>query len=89
MDKDLIIGQDQTLETEGAPDNKEGAFSVEEGFKKLDVLLERLQDPAVSLEDAFAAYTEGMELVKQCTARIDLIEKKVEILNKEGETDGF
>ncbi len=64
-------------------------FSVEEGFEKLDKLLEKLQDPAVSLEDAFAAYTEGMQLVKKCGSRIDLIEKQVEVLSGDGDADEF
>ena len=64
-------------------------MAIEENFRRLDALLERLQDPSVSLEDAFAAYSEGMELVRQCSARIDLVEKKVKILNGEGESDEF
>ena len=43
----------------------------------------------ISLEDSFVQYKKGMELLKVCNEKIDAIEKKVLILNGEGETDEF
>ena len=56
-------------------------LSLEDCFGRLDGILEKLQDPGLPLEEAFASYDEGMKLLKECNGRIDLVEKKVRILN--------
>ena len=45
-------------------------LSIEENFAKL--------------EEAFAAYSEGMQLVKACNDQIDRVEKQVLKLTQEG-----
>ena len=60
-------------------DRKE--MTLEECFGRLDGILEKLQDPGLPLEEAFASYDEGMKILKECSGRIDLVEKKVRILN--------
>ena len=39
---------------------------------------------AISLEDAFTAYSKGMNVLKQCNEQIDRVEKQVMKLNEEG-----
>ena len=62
-------------------------LTLEENFKRLDEILEKLQDPSAALEEAFEAYTEGIQIVRRCSEKIDLVEKKVKILNGEGTLD--
>ena len=38
----------------------------------------------ISLEEAFTAYSKGMNLLKQCSEQIDRVEKQVMKLNEEG-----
>ena len=55
-------------------------------------MLEKLSDRQTPLEETFETYRAGMELLKKCESAVDLIEKKVMILNEAGgleETDGF
>ncbi|MBR1855148.1 MAG: exodeoxyribonuclease VII small subunit [Lachnospiraceae bacterium] len=52
-------------------------LSLEENFKKLEETIARLEKEDISLEDAFLAYSEGMQLLKNCNAQIDRVEKKV------------
>ena len=40
--------------------------SLEEQFEKLEQLIDILSDEEVSLEEAFSAYSKGMELLKNC-----------------------
>jgi len=64
-------------------------FSLEEGFEKIERLLERLGDREVSLEESFQLYREGMEVLKQCSLRIDHVEKQMLQIDEEGQTYEF
>lgn len=64
-------------------------FVLEEGLGKIEKLLERLGDREVSLEESFQLYQEGMELLKQCNARIDHVEKQMLQIDEEGQTHEF
>lgn len=52
-------------------------FTLEENFARLEELVNRLSDEDISLEQAFTAYSQGMEVLKQCNGQIDRVEKKV------------
>lgn len=64
-------------------------LSLEELFKELDLVVEKLESEEVSLEDSFALYQKGMEFLKQCNETIDTVEKKVQILDENGESHDF
>lgn len=68
---------------------KEETFRLEEGFEKIEQLLEKLSDREVSLEDSFSLYQEGMELLKQCNTRIEHVEKQMLAIDEEGQTHEF
>lgn len=59
-------------------------LTLEESFERLEATIDRLEDEEISLEDAFAAYSEGMMLLKNCNAQIDRVEKKVLKLAEDG-----
>lgn len=58
--------------------------TLEEKFSELEELLGQLEVEDISLEDAFAAYSKGMNVLKQCNEQIDRVEKQVMKLNEEG-----
>ena len=58
--------------------------TLEEKFSELEELLEQQEAEDISLEDAFAAYSKGMNVLKQCNEQIDRVEKQVMKLNEEG-----
>lgn len=64
-------------------------ISIEEAFAKLDETVKEMEDDDVSLERSFSLYKTGMELIESCTKEIDLVEKSVLKLSKNGETDDF
>lgn len=58
-------------------------------FEQLDEIVERLEGETVSLEDSFQLYHKGMELLKLCNDKIDIVEKKMQILDENGERHEF
>ena len=58
--------------------------SLEENFSEMEELIEQLEVEDISLEDAFTAYSKGMNVLKQCNEQIDRVEKQVMKLNEEG-----
>ena len=59
-------------------------MTIEENFTKLEETLALLESEEVSLEEAFAAYSEGMKLLKICNDQIDKVEKQVLKLSEDG-----
>ncbi len=59
-------------------------MTLEENFMKIEEVIEKLETEDISLEDAFAAYSEGMKLLKTCNDQIDKVEKKVLKLTEDG-----
>ncbi len=59
--------------------------TLEESFSRLDQVLVKLDQGDLSLEDAFASYAEGMELVRRCSAKIDRVEKQCQVISENGE----
>ena len=56
--------------------------NIEENFKELDELLEKMQDEEVSLDESFEMYKKGIEIVKDSNEQIDKIEKQIEVLEE-------
>ncbi len=56
-------------------------MTLEENFEKIDEVMEKLSDDELPLEESFAVYKEGMELLDKCKKIIEDVEKKVEELD--------
>ncbi|MBR2189864.1 MAG: exodeoxyribonuclease VII small subunit [Eubacterium sp.] len=59
-------------------------MTLEEAFETLDSLAEQLENKDISLEESFQVYQKGMELLKQCSEKIDTVEKKMLQVNADG-----
>ena len=77
------MGKDKQAVPEG------GQLPLEELFQNLEEVIGKLEGEDVNLEEAFRLYQKGMELLKQCNTVIDAVEKKVLILDENGETHPF
>lgn len=71
----------------GKKQTEKAPLTLEEGFARLEETIGRLEDEDISLEEAFAAYSEGMNLLKNCNEQIDRVEKKVLKLAEDGEVE--
>ena len=63
--------------------------TLETVFEQLDEIVEQLEAEDVSLEDSFGLYHKGMDLLKVCNEKIDTIEKKMMVLDENGEEHEF
>lgn len=64
-------------------------MSMEEAFSQLDGIVGRLESGEASLEEALQIYQKGMELLKNCSDKIDRVEKKMMKLNENGDLSEF
>lgn len=67
--------------------DREVSMNIEETFKTLDDILNRLEDKDTSLEDAFKEYEKGMKLVKECNDSLDKVEKKIQLIRDDMSTE--
>ncbi|MCI8299751.1 MAG: exodeoxyribonuclease VII small subunit [Lachnospiraceae bacterium] len=63
--------------------------SLEETFQELDAIIEKMQDREVTLEDSFFLYEQGIRKLKYCNEKIDSVEKRMLLLNEQGELEAF
>ena len=70
-----------------AEENKE--MTIEESFARLEGMVKELDSDEITLEESFQLYEEGMKLIKDVSGRIDLVEKKIRILESQGGTEDF
>ena len=70
------------------PDEKK-ELTLEESFQRLDALIAKLEDREIPLEDSFAIYKEGMDLLKSSREKIDTVEKKMLQISEDGELREF
>ncbi len=62
----------------------ENEMSINESFEYLDSLLEKLREEDLPLEESFALYEQGMKVVKKCSEKIDAVEKRVKVIDADG-----
>lgn len=63
--------------------------TLEEVFEALEDVTAQLEKEQASLEESFALYHKGMDLLKICNEKIDKVEKKMLILDEDGEQHEF
>ena len=56
--------------------------TLEELFAELETVTAELEASELPLEEAFAKYRTGMELLKQCNEAVDTVEKELQILEE-------
>ena len=61
--------------------------TLEETFSKIEAIIMQMEQPEVSLDRSFALYQQGIGELKQCNLLLDEVEKKMQILNADGELE--
>ena len=79
-----VLDPDTNIQTDTA-----GEQSLEELFAQAEALIGRMEEPDLPLEEAFAAYEQGMKIIRACNSRIDQVEQKMLVMNEEGELAPF
>lgn len=57
-------------------------IKFEDGLKRLEKIVEELEEGDISLDEALGKYEEGIRLSKLCAKKLELAKKKIEILMK-------
>ena len=63
--------------------------NLAEMFDRLDQVIGTLEGEDVSLEEAFGLYDQGMKLIRRCNQTINEVEKKILVLDENGEKHEF
>ena len=48
-----------------------------------------MEEGEISLEESYQLYHQGMDMLKACNSKIDKVEKKMQLLDEEGEEHEF
>ena len=65
--------------------NKKTDSSFEKNFKKLEEIVEKLEDEEISIDQALSLYEEGIKLSKLCIKKLEEARQKVEVLSKDAD----
>ena len=58
-------------------------MKFESALEKLEEIVDQLESGDIGLDDSLKLYEEGTKLLKFCTAKLDEVEKKIEVLVKD------
>jgi len=70
-------------------ETKQEEKTLEDSFKELDFMIQKLESREITLDESFKIYNEGMQLLKLCNDKIDTVEKKMIVLGENGELNEF
>ena len=62
------------------------AKNFESAMKRLEEIVDELENGDLTLEASIKIYEEGVELMAFCNSKLDATEKKIKILQKKGGT---
>lgn len=68
------------------PVAKTDEISFEKALGRLETIVEEMESGKLSLEDMMSRFEEGQGLVKVCSSKLNQVERRIEILVKEGDT---
>ncbi|MEI8140456.1 MAG: exodeoxyribonuclease VII small subunit [bacterium] len=61
-------------------------IGFEKALARLETIVEEMESGTLSLEDMMKRFEEGQALVKLCSGKLNQVERRIEILVKEGES---
>ncbi len=64
-------------------------ITLEERLSGVEEIIRKMEDADVSLDTSFQLYQAGIEQLKNCNEMLDTVEKKMQILNLNGELNDF
>ena len=63
--------------------------SFEAALRRLEEIVEAMEEESVSLEGLVARYEEGIGLLRHCRSRLDEADRRIRILREDGETEAL
>lgn len=62
-------------------------MKLEEIMEKLALTVQKMEQEKLTLEESYQCFSEGMKYIKEGNQAIDRVEKKIQILMEEGDTE--
>lgn len=59
--------------------------TLEEKLVQIEEIIHKMEEADVTLDMSFQLYQAGIEQLKECNEMLDTVEKKMQILNQNGE----
>ena len=56
--------------------------TIEDSFKEISKIIDKMDNPEVSLEESFKLYNEAVKLVEDCNKRIEKVEKEITVIDR-------
>ena len=75
----------KTASKTAAPEADADALSFEQGIERLEAIVDRLEEGELPLEEALQAFEEGVALTRRCAGQLDVAERRIEELVKDGD----
>ncbi len=66
-------------------DSKQTEMGFEGALERLETIVKEMESGELSLEDMMARFEEGQSLVKLCSGKLNQVERRIEILIKDGD----
>lgn len=82
MENEKTTGVEKKTTPRKSTQKTEKKRTLEELFTELETITAELEASELPLEEAFAKYRTGMELLKECNAAVDTVEKELQILEE-------
>ncbi len=76
-------------QTFGSGGEEMDGMRLEEVLAQVEGCIAQLENPQVSLEDSFRYYEEGVRKLKICSEKVAQIERKMLVVNSQGELEAF
>jgi exodeoxyribonuclease VII small subunit len=73
---ELAASTELTASTEG--------LAFEEAIERLEGLVTQLEDGELDLETSLSAFEEGVSLSKHCAGQLEVAQRRIEVLTREG-----
>ncbi|MDR1721063.1 MAG: exodeoxyribonuclease VII small subunit [Endomicrobium sp.] len=64
-------------------------LTFEKSLKRLEAIVSEMENANLDLDKSLALFSEGTELVKFCSEKLDETKKKVEIITSSGKVESF
>ena len=64
---------------------KQKTPAFEEALERLEVLVNKLEEGNLPLEESLQLFAEGIKLTKQCSQKLEQAEKQISILTEDSE----
>ena len=61
---------------------KKNKMSIEDTFNKLDIIIEKIENDNISIDEMINLYEEGSKLYIECKKKITVAENKIDIIKK-------